>query len=55
VLVPSRGPIHRGGQEAQMKPYVLLLAFLSFTECIPPAFSAGCLQDDQTVSTPSSR
>jgi len=36
-----------------MRSYVLLLTFLPVTGCIPTAFSAGCVQDDQTVSTPS--
>ena len=34
-----------------MRPYVLLLTLLSVTGCVPAAFSAACVQDDQTIST----
>ena len=36
-----------------MRSYVLAFMLLSVTESVPTAFSAGCVQDDHTASTPS--
>jgi hypothetical protein len=49
----AAGTVKVVGWEAWMRSYVLAFMLLSLTESVPTAFSAGCVQDDETVSTPS--